>query len=234
MKKNTLIFAATSALLVSCQTIPQDSQTSDRTSYKALGTEPFWSLTLADGVMTFSDAGNEHEVRVTDYESRPSFNGWRYVSKNMAADVTYSECSDGMSEWVYKDTVTVKVDEREYKGCGGGIVPPDTLERTAWRVSSINGMEIPAEQGALISFGDGRMSGSVGCNRLGADYKFSNRAVSFGPVMSTKMACPDPVGKQEYAFVSILNAPASTVFPGDGTMVLTGKDGGKAILMQSI
>jgi heat shock protein HslJ len=234
MKKIILTMATASLLLSACQTVPEAGNTSDRTSYKALGTEPFWSLTLADGVMTFTDAGNEEEVRVTDYQARPSFNGWRYVSAKITADVTFSRCSDGMSERIYKDTVTVKVGEREYKGCGGGIVPPDTLERTAWRVSSINGAQIPTDQGALVAFGDGRMSGSVGCNRLGADYKFANSALSFGAVMSTKMACPDPVGKQEYALVSILNSLASTVFPGDGTMVLTGKDGGQAILMQSI
>jgi heat shock protein HslJ len=139
-----------------------------------------------------------------------------------------------MSDRTYKDSVTVMVGDRAFKGCGGGIVPPKTLERTAWRVSSINGVEIPSEQGAMVTFGDGRMSGSVGCNRLGADYKFADGKLSFGPVMSTKMACPDPVGKQEHDFVSILEALASTAFRGDGAMVLTAKNGGQIVLMQSI
>jgi heat shock protein HslJ len=233
MKRSILIFAFSSVLLVSCQTMNSDEPTADRTSYKAHGTEPFWGLTLNNGVMTFSDPDGG-DVRVADYQARPSFNGWRYTSNKITADATFVECSDGMSDWTYKDSVTVKVGEKQYKGCGGGIIAPDTLERTVWRVVSINGPEIPAEQGALVAFGDGRMSGSVGCNRLGADYKFRERTVSFGPVMSTKMACADPIGKLEYAFVTVLGALAATDFPGDGTMVLTGKDGGKIVLMQSI
>jgi heat shock protein HslJ len=235
MKTACMTIAIASALLTSCKTVPDADapDASARTTYKAAGTEPFWSLKINDGAMVFERAG-EKAVTADGFVARPSFNGWRYVSKTITADVTFSACSDGMSDWIYKDTVTVMVGDQEYKGCGGGIVPPESLERTAWRVVSINGAEIPADRGALVAFGDGRMSGTVGCNRLGAAYAFADRNVSFGPVMSTKMACADPVGKQEYTFVTVLGALASTEFPGDGSMVLTGKDGGKIVLMQSI
>lgn len=216
------------ALLVACQTTAQ-TPNADRTSYNAHGTEPFWGLTLKDGVMTFSSP-DAADVRVTDYQARPSFNGWRYTSAKLTADVTFSSCSDGMSDLTYKDTVTVMVGKREYKGCGGTIIEPESLEGTNWRVTHVNGVQIPLEHKANIAFENGRMSGSVGCNRLGADYQYKNHSVSFGPVMSTRMACPDPIGRLETIFVKVLGEYVETGFYDDGRMVLTGQGGNAAVL----
>jgi heat shock protein HslJ len=105
-------------VLAACQTIPADS---GQAPYRAVGTEPFWGLSIETGGMTFTRAG-ESDIRVSSYEARPSFNGWRYVSRRITADVTFTRCSDGMSDNVYKDTVTVMVDGTEYKVCGGGVV----------------------------------------------------------------------------------------------------------------
>jgi heat shock protein HslJ len=230
MKTKLPIIALMATMLVSCQTIPDaEPPVGSAAPYKALGTEPFWSLTIDGNNMAFK---HEAEVTASDAKARPSFNGWRYTSSKINADVTFTPCSDGMSEYTYKDTVTVIVGEKEYNGCGGGILPPDTLERTEWRVQSIDGAEIPVERNATIKFADGRMSGSVGCNRMGGSYMFTDKTLSLGPVMATKMGCPDPIGRQEQAFASILGTVASTTFPGDGTMVLTGKEGSKVVLMQ--
>ncbi len=234
MKQSILIIAAASLPLASCQTVP-DTQSPTRTlaPYKALGTEPFWSLNIDKDKMAFEHDGVV-SVEAQDVLARPSFNGWRYNSSKITADVTFTECSDGMSDFIYKDTVTVMVGKQEYKGCGGGIVPPEKLDGTSWQVVSIDGVAIPGEREAMLRFEGTRMSGTVGCNRLGAEYGFAAKALSVGPVMSTKMACPDPVGEQEMAFVGLLGGKFSTSLPGDGTMVLTGADGGKVVLRQSI
>jgi heat shock protein HslJ len=115
---NIVAVALPALLLASCQALPDDT---GRAPYKALGTEPFWGLTIENKSLTFTRAG-EADIRVGSYEARPSFNGWRYVSRRITADVTFTRCSDGMSDNVYKDTVTVQVDGTEYKGCGGGVV----------------------------------------------------------------------------------------------------------------
>jgi heat shock protein HslJ len=231
MTKQLLLLITVSAL-AACQTTSPE-QPVDETRYKAHGTEPFWSLEISDGIMRFND-GNDPITRVMEYRATPSFNGWRYVSKSITTDVTFSKCSDGMSDWTYKDTVTVMVGKNEFKGCGGGIVSPESLEETAWRISSINGAAIPAEREANLDFNDGRMNGTVGCNRLGASYEYLGKKLSVGPVMSTKMACPDPIGAQEFALVTLLGGAFSTEFPGDGTMVLTAKNGAKVVLKQSM
>jgi uncharacterized membrane protein len=121
MRKFAVLISSALAL-AACQTVPE-TEPSGQSPYKAAGTEPFWGLSIETSGMTFSRAG-ERELRVTRYEARPSFNGWRYVSDRITADVTFVQCSDGMSDNVYKDSVTVIVDGETFKGCGGGVVAP--------------------------------------------------------------------------------------------------------------
>lgn len=228
--KTKLLICALAIALAGCQTITASED--HQPGYEAHGTEPFWSLVIAEGTMTFSHAG-VRDVRVTRYDARPSFNGWRYTSSKITADVTFAECSDGMSDFTYKDTVTVMVSGQEHKGCGGGIVPPKGLDGTDWLLLSVAGEDIPSERQAMFAFAEGRMSGSLGCNRLGAAYKFANQQLSFGPLMLTRMACADPTGRQESAFTEIIASLVSTSFTPDGWMVLEGRDGRRIVLKRS-
>lgn len=50
---------------------------------------------------------------------------------------------------------------------------------------------------------DGRISGNAGCNGYGATYKIDGSTIDVGPVMSTKMACPNLKG--ESLFVKMLS-----------------------------
>jgi heat shock protein HslJ len=234
MKHRYFAVVAAALSLSACATLPEAPPVeATPATYKALGTEPFWSLAIEGKRMMFTLAG-EHHVFGASAVSSPSVNGWRYTSKNVTADAIFTPCSDGMSDRTYKDTVTVMVGNETYKGCGGGILPPASLERTVWRIASINGAEILASQGALVSFGDGRMSGTVGCNRLGSDYTYAAGKLGFGPVMSTRMACQEPLTSQEYAFVSLLGASPATSFTNNGSLILSGKDGAVIVLEQSI
>ena len=234
MKHRNAFLLAAIMSLSACITVPEALPIKAApTTYQALGTEPFWSLEMSNGMLTFKDA-NDPITRVMEYRATPTLNGWRYVAKTLTADVTLTPCGDGMSDRTYKDTVTVMVGKETYKGCGGGILPPASLERTVWRIASINGTEIPATQGAALSFGDGRISGTVGCNRLGSDYTYTTGKLGFGPVMSTRMACQEPLTSQEYAFISLLGTSFATSFTNNGALVLAGKTGGVVILEQSI
>lgn len=231
--KLPLVTITLASLLVSgCQTTAIESAKPDEAlQYRAIGNEPFWDLKIEKGSMAFDHSG-EVTAKANSFTTQPKKNGWRYIAKELTADIRFEECSDGMSEFTYKDSVTVMVGSQKYEGCGGGILPPDVMERTSWRVTSINGAEIAREREALFEFSDGRISGTIGCNRMGADYTYNNKKLSFGPMMSTKIGCPDPIATQEYAFAAVLGALASTEFPGDASMVLTGKDGVKIVLQQ--
>jgi heat shock protein HslJ len=236
MKLRHLIVIAAALSLPACATLSEKPYfyQSAPAIYKAQGTEPFWILEIKNDRMLFSGINYEKDLVEYGVVSGPSANGWRQVSKTITSYSTLGPCIDGMSDRTYADTVTVMIGKETYKGCGGRFLDPASLESTTWRIASINGAEIPTTQGALVSFGDGRMSGTVGCNRLGSDYTYSNGKLGFGPVMSTRMACQEPLTTQEYAFVSLLGTSPATSFTINGALVLTGKDGSVAILEQSI
>jgi heat shock protein HslJ len=241
MRKLLFIVVAASAVLAACQPIPAAVEQASTLAtendavveYTAHGTEPFWGLSVKNNFLTLRTPDDTY-VREADFETRSSTDGWSYASSKMSVEINRNKCSDGMSDWIYNDTVKVKMGDLELNGCGGGVAPPESLEGSTWRIDSINNDGSSNDISNEVTFRDGRMSGSVGCNRLSADYKFVQSALSFGPIMSTKMACPDPVGKQEFIFVTLLGNLASTKFPGDGSMVLNGRDGSKIVLMQSI
>lgn len=236
MKHRLLIVIAAALSLPACATLPEEPYVylSAPSIYKARGTEPFWILEINDDRMLFGSIDYEKDLVEYGVVSGPSANGWRQTSKTITSYRTPGPCNDGMSDRTYKETVTVMVGKETYKGCGGGVLPPASLERTIWRIAFINNTEIPASQGALVSFGDGRMSGTVGCNRLGSDYTYADGELGFGPVMSTRMGCQEPLASQEFAFVSLLGATPTTSFYDRGALVLSGEDGATVRLEPSI
>ena len=213
--------------------------------YRAIGTEPFWSLTIDSEAMRYEGADGD-AYSVPTPEARPSFNGLRYVGDRMTVDVTYSECSDGMSNRRYSDSVTVQLpDGRDLRGCGGDILPPQNLAGTSWRVLSVNGLPVESA-GAELRFDGRTVSGSTGCNRFSAAYVVDGIAVSFGPASSTRMACDPRVMGQERALLDLLAAAEAQPvgdrfrrlgairYAPNGNMILTAPDGRVAVLSQII
>ena len=60
---------------------------------------------------------------------------------------------------------------------------------------------------------DGKVMGNAGCNNYRSTYTLNDDTVTFGPVMSTKMACPGMQGEQ--LFTSLLTNPLHAKLDGD-------------------
>ena len=71
--------------------------------------------------------------------------------------------------------------------------PPTTVSvaNTSWRVAGVNGRPTPPGPNFNMSFDSVRMSAKFGCNGMGADYLERGAIIDLGPVIGTKMACPD-------------------------------------------
>ncbi len=224
-------------------TSAEPAASATETAYRALGTEPFWSLAIDRQAMRYAGADGDR-LTVPTPSASPSFNGLRYVTDRMTVDVTYSECSDGMSDRRFSDSVTVQLpDGRDLRGCGGSILPPQNLADTSWRIDSINGLPIESPE-AMLRFDGQTVSGSAGCNQISAPYVIDGMAVSFGPARSTRMACQPQLMGQERALLDLLAAAeaqpvgdryrrlgAIRYAPG-GNMILTAPDGRVAVLSQ--
>lgn len=86
-------------------------------SYRAIGTEPFWDLTIGRELL-FTDRGNNIVVSEPTPPVRTGVTGETYNGRRLMVSVIHAACSDGMSDRSYPDTVNVTVDGHAYRGCG--------------------------------------------------------------------------------------------------------------------
>ena len=86
-------------------------------AYRAIGTEPFWDLTIGRNLV-FTDRGNNVSVAEPTPPARRGVAGESYFGRRLRVDIVHGRCSDGMSERIYPDSVYATVDGRFYRGCG--------------------------------------------------------------------------------------------------------------------
>ncbi|MEJ7925980.1 membrane-like protein [Sphingobium sp. AN641] len=92
--------------------------------YRALGTEPFWAVTLRGDRATLERP--DHSPRsftgaTTDDDGRTR----RYIADGLTLTITPGPCSDGMSDSIWSDSVQVAFGEGTLKGCGGDKEMPE-------------------------------------------------------------------------------------------------------------
>ena len=92
--------------------------------YKALGTEPFWSLEMGGRGLVF-DSMDGPEIRQKMPRAKKTRYGHVYWTRRISvAIIRGQKCSDGMSDFIYRDDVTVIVDGAKFRGCGGARTLP--------------------------------------------------------------------------------------------------------------
>ncbi len=96
------------------------------------------------------------------------------------------------------------------------------LLNTYWKLVSIRG--VPAEDGRreahLVFKPDGGVSGSTGCNNLGAIYTLNGDQLAFSPIMTTRMFCRE-VARTERDFLRNLPEVGRFVIDGDRLELMT-------------
>lgn len=94
-------------------------------TYRAHGTEPFWSIEIANGRASFDgpDSPRFSEpigTRQLRNGQTSTYTGQRIILVVVAG----AECNNGMSEQTYPDTTVAIVDGEVYpNGCGGDPLP---------------------------------------------------------------------------------------------------------------
>lgn len=104
------------ALMVSgCLTAPPPPPA----PYRALGTEPFWNVLIDPVNITFIEPDAAPIIQRTPTPIN-GFAGPIYQTPRIHVNIVKNQqCSDGMSDRVYPDRVQVRVDGRQFNGCGG-------------------------------------------------------------------------------------------------------------------
>ena len=203
-------------------------------AYMALGTEPGWTLEITPSRLNYDGDYGETKIIVPNPGAKASTNGRTYTTDRLSVVVRQAPCSDGMSDRRYSDSVRVVADGKALQGCGGKILPPDTLAGSNWTFVSIGGVPVAADRPTSLQFDGNRLSGSAGCNRFSGGYSVDGGTLKAGPLMATEMACPGAGMTQEAAFFKLMASPVSLTFADDGTLILTGSEGRTAVLRRVI
>jgi heat shock protein HslJ len=100
----------------------------------------------------------------------------------------------------------------EVTPAGGGLVKVSAadLDGTSWTLKELKeGQPAAAEAEVILSFQDGQVRGSGGCNDYTGSFSLGETnpfTVTVGPLAATRQACPEPAGSQETAYFTALQA----------------------------
>lgn len=94
----------------------------------------------------------------------------------------------------------------------------------SWRVESLRGRPLPEGVRATLQIdSNGRVSGHSGCNGMGGQATIRDRAIRFGPLVGTMMACPEPRMQIENQFRAALEATRSWRMERGALVLLSGR-----------
>jgi heat shock protein HslJ len=183
--------------------------------YRAVGTEPFWSVAIEGG-----------RISVPTPRGISTVDGRVHRSRRLIMRIQEGRsCSDGMSDRIYADTVRVSVDGRELDGCGEASAPRASLAGTRWEIASIDGARVPGGERYRVSFEANSLSGRAGCNTFSGSYRVGRDGFQAGSLAMTRMYCPGAAMRHEQAFSRILASRVRLYYPDARTLIMRGPAG---------
>lgn len=88
--------------------------------------------------------------------------------------------------------------------------PPVETPTGKWLAEDIRGGGVLDRVESVLELApDGQVTGSGGCNRMSGRAEITGDRITFGPLLSTKMACAPAVMAQEDKFFAALNQAAA-------------------------
>ena len=199
--------------------------------YRAQGSDPDWTLNIAREQMTFRMAGRP-SVSVATPEARTESGIREYRTSAFTVSIMESACTDRASGRRYADAVFVSIGNAEHGGCGGTLLPLDSLDGTSWHFTEIDGEAVPltgdlfADDRYAIDFSAEAFAGYGGCNRITARYaRTGDTLTALPPFGATSNSCAADVMRRERRLLEILSEPVRLSFPDPSTMQLTGARG---------
>lgn len=100
---------------------------------------------------------------------------------------------------------------------------PGSVANSNWRVIAVNGRPTPPAGEFYMNFEQTRFGSKFGCNGMGADYVQRGNIIDAGPVIGTKMACPDM--SYEIQAHGVLERDMVATWRGPGNLSLTNQAG---------
>jgi len=111
--------------------------------------------------------------------------------------------------------------------------PAPQLAGVNWKVTSFNNnrhavVGVLGESSLTLSFKDGQVSGSAGCNNFHGKYSTEGGKLQLGPLATTRRACDEPLMTQEREFLAALASAVTWSIDGN-VLDMHRADGERAI-----
>jgi len=111
--------------------------------------------------------------------------------------------------------------------------PAPQLAGVNWKVTSFNNnrhavVGVLGESSLTLSFKDGQVSGSAGCNNFHGKYATEGIKLQLGPLATTRRACDEPLMTQEREFLAALASAVTWSIDGN-VLDMHRADGERAI-----
>ena len=217
-----------SAEKMTCKDLPSPA-TAD-----ASGNEPFWAVRIVGDLATYRTPYNLQGIVYQGGKwTRVDSTHWRFVARRTgegAGEISLEfqevRCVDSMAESVFPMSVKVTRGDSTNTGCaleGRGSfagfadttsAPSPAASRaalssplygTAWRLTEVNGERVLENVKATLEFvRGGKASGNSSCNRFSGPVDVVADSIHFGALISTRMACAEPIMRQESAYLEAL------------------------------
>lgn len=219
---DTALVSLTGETLPECVAVPPEPDQ----PYRARGTEPFWSLTIAGGLVELIP-----NIGMTPVQARlpqAGLEGSDFVfdmaGAGMVLRLSETICRDLMSGTPYPQTVSVTWQDTVLEGCGGESM--DLLAGMEWVVEEVDGTDVIDDSRLTLEFDaiTRRLSGQGGCNRFNAAFDLSGEGLSIGPPAATRMACVAPLMEQEQQVFSLLQRLSRFDIDETGALLLFSND----------
>lgn len=179
--------------------------------FKASGTEPFWSLeiaenqiklkTLEDSILTpHAPPARAMDANVKRYDIETE-------SSTMNIQITQNQCTNARSGEVSPYTVSLAYKKTAddafstLEGCGQYIT--DYRLHDIWALEQLNGEKVTQADFSRelpymeINSGTNSFMGFAGCNRMNGKIFYEPEVIRFSHIITTKMMCPADHGKEQ-------------------------------------
>lgn len=191
--------------------------------WTAGGNEPGWRIGVTEGrleaLLDYGETGFDKDLP----EARLFDGALWYDWPDLALFLRPTLCHDDMTGMPYPESVTLKRGEQVLRGCGGA--PLALLSGSGWRIEDIAGQGvIDASDVTLTVSPEGQVSGQAGCNRYTGGVELTGEGLTFGPLASTRMMCPEALMVQEARYFELLSTVDRFDIDETGALVLYGLD----------
>jgi len=196
--------------------------------FTARGQEPGWMITIdADAIFLNADFG-ALQLRMPKTEPLTTAEGFLYRTaaegRRLAVTLRPEICADVATGMPHPYRVRYELDGKAHAGCGGD--PRNLLTGLEWIVETIDGVPVAEKSKATILFlEEGRVAGNASCNRFTGSFRLTGEGLSFGQMAGTKMACEEPLSRQEMRFLELLQKTHRFEIGPQGRLVLHTPDG---------